>query len=839
MDDDGTRGVRGPDADRAPGPAVPPPPTTPPRIPHPAAGTHPADRRPAPPEEDRPAGPASAPPLGHPQSRPASPPPLKHRPAGPASAPPAEQPAPGAPVDAWLRTPRPPQEPGVWRYGYTPPPPEESERVSDRSLLVGALIALLSALLLWSLWRNGYLPYRLVPLKLFTPGEWWNPGTSGGPRTIEGSDALTVYEAILFGLLAYGCGRVGNFSELFRRHVAERGQPFLALAAAAAAGLTQLLVWKETLPVVRPVLVLVASVAGGEIYQSQTVVNVIYAVIAAAVLWPFARLGRWRELIAARRGTSAVTPADTSAPATATSADQWPELRAAGWTDAADTLAAEVRTGRMNDVDVARLRHAWTLATRRPERLAPLAEAVLRTGGAAALHPSGSRDLPRRTARHDVLTGQVRIGRCAEDPHNPYVRRGTGLALDPALLGTSLLAVGPPGAGKSARLVRPVVEALALRALAGQAAVLAVGGAGEPLGPDEAFDVVVRLGHPGSAHDIDLYGGTTDPDEAAAVLAEGLVGDVGSLDSRRAATVLAQLLGPYRAAHGHFPSVPELRELLDGTPAAHAGLRASLEAAGHHAMLRELDARSRQAGGPGDPAPVLADRVALLDRPTFTGFFATGPDARPFELRALGQHPLRVRVDLPERGHAEASRLLTRLLLAQFTAITAARTDTSLFVCLVLDDATHAVTAETVRGIRRLRSVNAGAVLTLRTVDDVPEALHTPLLGAVGCTAAFSGITTWDGKRFAEAWGKEWVETREVAQHTVFADQPFTRALHALRKLVTGKAVTTDAVTVRQVERERWSASELAYAVPAGHAVLSLTTVQGEHAPPLLVHLDG
>ncbi len=177
-----------------------------------------------------------------------------------------------------------------------------------------------------------------------------------------------------------------------------------------------------------------------------------------------------------------------------------------------------------------------------------------------------------------MLTGQVRIGRCADDPHNPYVRRGTGLALEPALLGTSLLAVGPPGAGKSDRLIRPVVEALALRALAGQAAVLAVGGAGAPLGPDDAFDVVVRVGNPGSAHDIDLYGGTTDPDEAAAVLAEGLVGDIGSLDSRRAATVLAQLLGPYRAAHGHFPSVPALRELLDGTPDALTALHAALEA---------------------------------------------------------------------------------------------------------------------------------------------------------------------------------------------------------------------------------------------------------------------
>ncbi len=256
-------------------------------------------------------------------------------------------------------------------------------------------------------------------------------------------------------------------------------------------------------------------------------------------------------------------------------------------------------------------------------------------------------------------------------------------------------------------------------------------------------------------------------------------------------------------------------------------------------MLRELEARTRQKGGAGDPGPVLADRIALLDRPAFAPFFATGDQARPFSLRSLEHLPLRVRIDLPERAHAEASRLLTRLVLAQFTAVTAARTDRSLFVCLVLDDATHTVTAETVRGIRRLRSVNAGALLTLRTVDDVPEGLHTALLGAVGCCMAFSGVTTWDGKRFAEVWGKEWVETREVAQHAVFADQPFTRALHGLRKLVTGKAVTRDAVTVRRVERERWSASELAYQVPPGHAVLSVTTVEGEHAPPLLVTLDG
>lgn len=774
------------------------------------------------------------------------PPPLA--PPRPPAAPPAGPPRPdrapaagpaGSPrLAEWLRTPRPAREPGVWRYGHTPRPPEKPDGVSDRSLVVGTVIAVLCGVLVWSLWRNGYIPYRLVPLKLFTPREWWYVGSAGGPRTVEGVDALTVYEALLFGLLVYGCGRLGNWQELFRRHVAGRGQPFLGAATAAMAGLAQLLVWQDAVPLVRPVLVLVASVAGGEVFQSQSVVNVIYALITAAVLYPFARMGRWRELLAGYRAGRAGGQDAAAEPAADTGADRWPELRAAEQTDAAETLTAEVRTGRMNDVDVARLRHAWTVARSQPQHLAGFTDAVLRAGGAAALHPSGHRDLPARTARHDVLTGQVRIGRCADDTHNPYERRGSGVALEPTTLGTSLLAVGPPGSGKSAALVRPVVEALALRALAGQAAVLAVGGDDAAFGTDEAYDVVVRIGDPRSLHDIDLYGGTTDPDEAAGLLAEGLVGDVPTADSRRAATALAQLLGPFRAVHGRFPRVPELRELLDGGAEGLAALRGALEAGGHDAMLRELDARARQAGGAGDPGSVLADRIALLDRPAFAGFFGTGEnDAPPFSLRSLGQLPLRVRIGLPERTHAEASRLLARLLLAQFTAVAAARGDRSLFVCLVLDDATHTVTPETVRGIRRLRSVNAGAVLALRTVDDVPEGLHTALLGAVGCCMAFSGVTTWDGKRFAEVWGKEWVSTREVAQHTVFADQPFTRALHALRKLVTGKAVTTDAVTVRQVERERWSASELAYSLPAGHAVLSLTTVDGEHVPPLLVKL--
>ncbi|WP_405942294.1 ATP-binding protein [Streptomyces sp. NBC_00207] len=568
-----------------------------------------------------------------------------------------------------------------------------------------------------------------------------------------------------------------------------------------------------------------------------------YAVVATILVIGFGRLGRWPELGRRALRSRAARPLRSAGPAGPVAGGpddpaRWPQLRDVGMGEAADRLEGEAGGGRMNDVDYARIRRAWDSVRVDPSRMRAFGDAVRDKGAGACVHPSGARDLPVRAARHDLLARQVLLGTVEDGVRNPYARRGTGFALDPDVLGTSLLAVGPSGSGKTRRLVRPVVESLALQALAGQAAVVAVGAAGTQLGPDDAYDVVVRIGDPASVYDLDLYGGATDPDEAATLLAEAFVGDVPGMDVRRAATALAQLLGPFRAAYGRFPAVPELRELLDQVPAAFEALRRDLGpvGGGQQAMLRELDARTRQHGAHGDPGPALADRVALLDRPAFAGFFDTTGQGRPFSLRAL-EHPLRVRVDLPERGHADASRILARLLLAQFNASVAARSDRSLFAFLALDDASRTLTAETVRGVQRLRSAHAGVLLTLRTLDDVPEALRTPLLGAVGCRMAFSGVTTWDGKRFAEAWGTEWVETRDVTHRTVFADQPLTRAMHAFRKLVTGKAVTTDAVTVRQVERERWSASDLAHSVPPGHAVLSLTSVRGERAAPLLVRL--
>lgn len=647
--------------------------------------------------------------------------------------------------------PRPAAEPGVWRLGHRARPEEEPELVPARRLFAGAVIALLSGWLLWSLLWNGYLGrYWIWPLLVLTPDSW----RSDPPVW---ATASYVYYAIVGGALLVFFARIGHVPEIWQRYVLR----------------------SDKLPAAPP-------------------------------------------------------PRPDADPA------DWPDLRSAGLLDAAQSLSEATRSGALGDVDYARIRRAWQGVHARPDRLAAFTDTVRKHGAAACAHPSGLRDLPVRTATHDLATAQVKIGTAVDDERNPYARRTTGVALEPALLGTSLLAVGPSGSGKSVRLVRPVVESMSLLALANRAAVVAVTAYGTGLAPDDAFDLVIGVGRPDSTHDLDLYGGAEDPDEAARVLAEALVGDLAATlpggDSRRAATALAQLIGPYQCVHGHFPAVPELRELLGGAPAAVGVLRTALEAAGEAAQLRELDARERQSARADDIGVLLAERIAFLDRPAFAEFFRTDGGGRQFSLRAI-EHPLRVRIDLPERGHAEASRIVARLVLAQFNEAALTRSDRSLFACLVLDDATYTVTGDSVRAVQRLRSANAGVLFALRTLEDVPEPLRGPLLGAVGCRMAFAGLAPWDGGRFAEAWGTEWVQTRDVTNRQIISDEPLTKALHMMRRLVTGKAATAEAVTVREVERARWSASDLAHAVPAGHAVLSLTTVRGEHAPPLLVDL--
>ncbi|MFE1784603.1 ATP-binding protein, partial [Streptomyces sp. NPDC059506] len=293
--------------------------------------------------------------------------------------PPAGAPGPENGFLAWLRAPRRFDAPGIYGLGHVPRPPEDPGRLPARQLLGGALLSLLSALLLWSLFWNGYLP--VFPLVMWVTPDAWHSGT---PSVVL---SYAVYAAVVF-LLVRVFGSLGRWREVLRRYVA---------------------------PALR-----------GLVEDEDTT------------------------------DPAAAGPGADAAGGTAA----WTRLRAVGRTAEADRLEAEAAAGRMNDVDHLRLERAWESAAGRPDGTAAFAEEVRLHGAAAFAHPSGARDLPARQAVHDLAARQVRIGAAPATDKNPHAHRGASVALDPALLGTSLLVVGPPGSGKTRHVVPPGGESL-------------------------------------------------------------------------------------------------------------------------------------------------------------------------------------------------------------------------------------------------------------------------------------------------------------------------------------------------------------------------------------------
>ncbi|MFG2825531.1 ATP-binding protein [Kitasatospora sp. NPDC048365] len=566
-------------------------------------------------------------------------------------------------------------------------------------------------------------------------------------------------------------------------------------------------------------------------------VAVVLGLVAVVlVVMVFGRMGRWAEVwrryVAPMLSRTVTQEEPKVGPGEVPAVDPWKELR--GMPEVVGRLQGEV----VGDVDFVRIHQAWRSVAGDAALAGEFVRQVAARGAAACAHPSEARDLPGRRGTHDLLTGQVRLGTAEDVVKNPAAHRGAGFALDPGTLGTSLLAVGPAGTGKTAGLARPVAEALCLQALAGAACAVVVGAEEADLGPDAWYDVVIAPADPAAPYGLDLFGAAPSADEAAARLADALLPDELASRAESARTAMQQVVGPFLAGYGRYPGVRELRGLLAGEPEGWAALVEALRATGRAAEFEaDVQQRVRQHGRADDPGALLADRLALLDRPALAAGFSGGPQAKPaFAMRVL-EHPLRVRVKLPERSHPEAARILSRLLLGQFVQAATARADRTLFAGLVLDDASAAVDPQTVRGLQRLRGANAGAVLVLRTLADLPEALRAPLFGAVGCRMAFPGIAPWDGKLFSEAWGTHLVKETAVTHTPDTSGGLLRRTGRMVRKLLSGTTAQTRSVTTREVERHRWSPSELAHALPTGHAVVSLTSVAGEQVPPLLVDL--
>lgn len=513
----------------------------------------------------------------------------------------------------------------------------------------------------------------------------------------------------------------------------------------------------------------------------------------------------------------------------ATGAGPWRRLQASR-PDAASLLDRLVREQELSDVDFARIRAALARLGAEGSDARLLADEILATGPSTAVHRSRQRDLPgTRLAQHNLVHGQVRLGRVVPTPHSSPGAT-TDFGVDHDVLRTSLLVVGPPGSGKTRGFALPIVEHLSLSALTNQASVVVVDPKGDDFDLPGWFDVTVDPLAPTAG--FDLYGGSASPEVAADRLASALLPPNVSedlayfMDASRNA--LYACLAPFHQALGRWPSIRELLALLRSEQGMTDRVKAGLKGSDGSEAKRLLDTRASQGNARTDPAASLVERLGLLDRPHLTRLF---DHAEPkFRMRDLNA-PLRVRIALPEAELPDASRILARLVVSQFVQLTsAADTNRAIFKALVIDEAGRFVDDYVARGVQKLRSNNAGLILLAQTISDFPAHVRATVLGSVGCKAVFGGVDPADAEIFSRWFGSHWAPdvTRSRHRGETVTDTPDGMVIGGH----TGYGSSS-----RLVERSRWSTSDIVTGLPPGHCVAAVSRSTGERSGPLLVDL--
>lgn len=192
-----------------------------------------------------------------------------------------------------------------------------------------------------------------------------------------------------------------------------------------------------------------------------------------------------------------------------------------------------------------------------------------------------------------------------------------------------------------------------------------------------------------------------------------------------------------------------------------------------------------------------------------------------------------MRVVLPEAQYPDASLILARLVVSQFVQVVLSTdSNRTIFKSLIIDEAGRFVDDYVARGVQRVRAHNAGLVLLTQTLSEFRPDVRPTVFGSTGCKAVFAGVDPADAQAFSAWFGEHY-----VTEITRSRGQQASQRYDGTHAPAGHNQSESRSISIRQVERPRWSPSDIITAIPAGHAVISLARSTGQRAGPVLVNL--
>jgi uncharacterized membrane protein YgcG len=374
------------------------------------------------------------------------------------------------------------------------------------------------------------------------------------------------------------------------------------------------------------------------------------------------------------------------------------------------------------------------------------------TGGAGA-------DITTKT---NWLIGAATERKWQPDPGYFYqAKKQLPYSLNPDMLRTNLLIVAPPGSGKTSSVFRPLIAYL--RSIG--ASAIFFDSKGKDF-PPELFDLNFDLSDPTNSIKINLFSGDT-PAQAGERLGEALI--VNLSDDKTyyvdvAKDSVSALVSAHHALFGLYPDLTDLLLYLSETDRIN-------ELADKVIALSQIDYKEKQKLEAGlkritqlltntkkDTLGSVNTALTPLTTSTAGELLVANPleTEKVWTVEEMLAEPRLIRLALPVSENPRIAPIIGRIILTQFNfAVLSPNCNRKILKIAAVDEAHNFITASIAKGMAQARSNNAGFMLALQTLSQIPDdSVLDTIFAASGNKLVMAGVGDKDALRFSKTYGE-------------------------------------------------------------------------------------